>query len=99
MAEISLAVFIISLAAIVYVLVGYPLLLALIARGTSNPVRKDAVLRTVSVVIAARNGEKFLATKLRSILNLNYPRELMQVIVVSDGSTDNTAEVVQSFAS
>jgi poly-beta-1,6-N-acetyl-D-glucosamine synthase len=99
MAEISLAVFIISLTAIVYVLVGYPLLLALIARGNSNPVRKDAVLRTVSVVIAARNGEKFLATKLRSILDLNYPRELMQVIVVSDGSTDNTAEVVQSFAS
>jgi poly-beta-1,6-N-acetyl-D-glucosamine synthase len=98
MSVISEVVVIVSSVAILYVLVGYPLLLALVARRFSKPVRRDELLRTVSVVIAAHNGEKFLPAKLRSVLELNYPRELMQIIVVSDGSTDRTAEIVQSFA-
>lgn len=98
MTSLFTAVFLISVAAVLYTLGGYPLLLAQIARRRRNPVRKDDVLRTVSFVIAARNGEKFIAAKLRSILALNYPRELIQIIVVSDGSTDRTAEIVHSFA-
>jgi cellulose synthase/poly-beta-1,6-N-acetylglucosamine synthase-like glycosyltransferase len=44
-----------------------------------------------------RNGERFLEQKLNSILALNYPRELMQIIVVSDGSDDRTDSIARSF--
>jgi len=55
-------------------------------------------LRTVSFVIAVYNGEKFLERKLKAIFEQNYPRELIDVLVVSDGSTDRTDEIARSFA-
>jgi len=81
-----------------YALVGYPLLLNWLAKRSDNPVHKDDELRTVSFVIAVYNGEKFLARKLRTILALNYPRKLMEILVVSDGSTDSTDEIARSFS-
>jgi biofilm PGA synthesis N-glycosyltransferase PgaC len=98
MALFSISVFSLSLLAILYILVGYPLLLTWIAGRREQSIHKDSELRSVSFVIAVRNGEKFLAAKLRSIFELNYPRELMQITVVSDGSTDKTDEIAQSFA-
>ncbi len=94
----SIVVFVIAGATIFYVLFGYPLLLNSMARRTDNPVRKDDKLRTVSFVIAVYNGEKFLERKLKTILALNYPRELMDILVVSDGSTDRTDEIARGFA-
>jgi biofilm PGA synthesis N-glycosyltransferase PgaC len=97
MTTISISVFVLSVACVLYIIVGYPLLLAWLARGCSRPVIKDSVVRDVSIVIAARNGEQFVEAKLRSILALNYPREHLQVIFVSDGSTDRTDDIAQSF--
>src|ERR1700758_2817900 len=99
MQTLSIVVFVIAGATIFYVLFGYPLLLNWMARRASNPVHKDDKLRTVSFVIAVYNGEKFLERKLRTILGLNYPRELMEILVVSDGSTDRTDEIARRFAS
>lgn len=96
--QISLGVFLLCGGAILYVLAGYPLLLAQLARRKTGAIQKDQVLRRVSVVIAVRNGEKFLAAKLRSILASRYPRELMEIAVVSDGSDDTTDRIAQSFA-
>lgn len=98
-ATFSTAVFAFSTAAILYILAGYPLLLAYLARRTVREVRKDDVLRSVSVVIAVRNGETFLAAKLHSLLASNYPSELMEISVVSDGSDDGTDRIAQSFRS
>ena len=81
-----------------YALFGYPLLLDWLARRADNPVHKDDKLRTVSFVIAVYNGEKFLERKLRTIFAQNYPRELMEILVISDGSTDRTDEIARSFA-
>ncbi len=92
------AIFLGSTAGILYVLAGYPLLLPRIASRHMRVIRKDDVPRTVSVVLAVRNGEKFLASKLQSILSANYPRELMQITVVSDGSDDATDRIASSFA-
>lgn len=97
MPPISACAFCISLGAILYVLAGYPLLLAFIAKRRVKPVHKDNQIRSVSIVIAVRNGETFITAKLRSILALNYPRESMQIIVVSDGSTDGTDDLVAAF--
>jgi len=98
MIPVSIAVFIVSSTAILYIIGGYPLLLAWMARRNTRPVLKDSVIRDISIVIAARNGEQFVEAKLRSVLALNYPREHMQIIFVSDGSTDRTDELARSFA-
>ncbi|MGH9696334.1 MAG: glycosyltransferase, partial [Bryobacteraceae bacterium] len=84
--------------AILYVLAGYPLLLALLARYRARPVLKRFEPGSISVIIAVHNGEIFLRNKLRSVLALRYPRELMQILVVSDGSTDATDTVAAEFA-
>ncbi len=94
---VASAVFVASTSAILYVLAGYPLLLARIARRQVRTIQKDDTERTVSVIIAVRNGENFLAAKLNSILASNYPRDRMQITVVSDGSDDRTDEIARSF--
>lgn len=78
---------------------GYPLYLALQARlRPAPPVRKAHATPPVSVVIVAHNEESRLARKIRNCLDLDYPRDRLEVLVASDGSTDGTAEVAEGFA-
>jgi poly-beta-1,6-N-acetyl-D-glucosamine synthase len=91
-------VWIASLGLIVYAVAAYPLLLALQSRYWGKPIKKAPQRKSVSVIIAVHNGERFIAQKLESVLDLNYPRELMEVLVVSDGSTDRTDSIVHEFA-
>jgi len=92
-------IFLVAIALMLYVMIGYPVLLALISRFAPKPVIKADSLKSVSVVIAVHNGAKFLHDKLETILALDYPRELLQVLVVSDGSTDDTDDIVRQFDS
>jgi biofilm PGA synthesis N-glycosyltransferase PgaC len=95
-AQVVLAVSVVLTA---YILVGYPLLLAVFPFRPGPPIRKDLRLRaTVSVVLAVRDGGEFIRRKLESILAMDYPRESMEVLVVSDGSTDDTEGIVEEFA-
>jgi len=89
--------FLLSTAIIVYVVFGYPLLAALAAR-RPRPVRKERRPRKVTVLMPVRNGEPWIRAKLDSLLRLDYPRELLQIIVISDGSTDLTDEIVEEYA-
>jgi cellulose synthase/poly-beta-1,6-N-acetylglucosamine synthase-like glycosyltransferase len=83
---------------ILYTVAGYPALLAL-TRRRAPAIAKDLAFRTsVSVLIPAHNGAAFMRRKLTSVLGLQYPRELLEVIVISDGSTDETDAIVQEFA-
>jgi len=95
---VAVAVFALACAVMFYALIGYPLLLHWLAERAHNPVHKDERPRTVSFVIAVYNGEKFLERKLRTILAQNYLRELMEILVVSDGSSDRTDEIARRFA-
>ncbi|HET9826012.1 MAG TPA: glycosyltransferase, partial [Chitinophagaceae bacterium] len=52
---------------------------------------------TVSVIIPARNEEQNIATLLQALHNQTYPAHLVEVIVVNDHSTDNTAGIARSF--
>ena len=95
--SVALAVLLISLAILSYVLLGYPALLALGVFRRAPPVAAHPALRSVSLILAVRNGERWIRAKLETIRHLDYPRELLQVIVVSDGSTDRTEEIVRCF--
>lgn len=89
----------ISAAALIYVLAGYPCLLALQAWWFGKPVRREEKNQaSVSVIIAVRNGEPWLARKIDSVLAQDYPHELMEVIIVSDGSTDATESIAKGYA-
>ncbi len=87
-----------SLLLIAYAYVGYALLLAVLARLRPQPVRRAAILPTVSVVMAVHNEETTLPRKLASVAALNYPRHLLEIIVVSDGSSDRTNEILAASA-
>jgi cellulose synthase/poly-beta-1,6-N-acetylglucosamine synthase-like glycosyltransferase len=84
-------------AVVAYVYFGYPLLLASGVLGGKKPVYQHAILPRVSVIIPAHNEEGVIAAKIESIFASSYPRELVEVLVGSDGSTDKTAETVRKY--
>jgi len=94
----SLTVFLVSLLFCAYTMFGYPMLLALEARFRRRAVRKAPWQATVTVLLPVYNGERFIAAKLQSLLRLNYPSDLLEILVISDGSTDSTHEIVDAFA-
>lgn len=95
---IATIVLAVAAALLFYIVLGYPLLLKLI-RWPERAVRKDfAHTPTVTVVMAVYNGEEFIRNKLDSLLALDYPEGKLDVIVVSDGSTDDTHRIVEEYA-
>lgn len=91
-------IFWLSVAALGYTYVGYPLLLELVSRLRARPVRRGTFAPTVSVVITAYNEERDLAAKLENTLALDYPKDKLEVIVASDCSNDRTDEIARAFA-
>jgi cellulose synthase/poly-beta-1,6-N-acetylglucosamine synthase-like glycosyltransferase len=87
-----------SLAGIVWTHLGYPLVAALLARIRTRTVRKADVTPGVTVIIPAHDEESVIATRLDNLLALDYPAEQLEILVVSDGSTDRTDEIVQEHA-
>jgi cellulose synthase/poly-beta-1,6-N-acetylglucosamine synthase-like glycosyltransferase len=78
---------------------GYPLYMWFRARCWPRPARrKKGWLPNVSVILAVRNGEKQLAHKLRNLEEMDYPRNLLQIVAISDGSTDGTNEILKRWA-
>src|SRR3954464_11334845 len=88
-----------SAAWIVYVYAGYPLCVALLRRLIPRPVRKQACEPRVTIVTAAFNEERHIGATIANKLALDYPSDKLEVIVVSDGSTDRTDELVRGFES
>jgi poly-beta-1,6-N-acetyl-D-glucosamine synthase len=93
----SIFVFILSVIFILYVLVGYPLMLALWARAFPRPIRKEFAPQRVSVVVPVRNGARWVEAKIKSLLQSDYPADLLDILIVSDGSTDNTEQLVRGY--
>jgi poly-beta-1,6-N-acetyl-D-glucosamine synthase len=90
--------FLISAGFVAYTLAGYPMLLAAAARFRRRPVEKRFEAKTVTILLPVRNGERWLRAKLESLLALRYPAELVQILVISDGSTDGTEEIACQYA-
>ena len=93
------AIFWLSLAAIGYAYVGYPILLIVLSKLRPKPVKSGHWTPTVTVIIAAYNEERDLAAKLENTLALDYPPSHLEIIVTSDCSSDRTDEIARSYAS
>ena len=87
-----------SAAVIAYAYVGYPLLLWLRSWWSPRPVMHGVDAPRVSAVMVVRNEEGNIAQKLNNLLTLDYPPEKLEVVVVSDGSTDRTVAALAEFA-
>jgi cellulose synthase/poly-beta-1,6-N-acetylglucosamine synthase-like glycosyltransferase len=85
------------LALCLYVYFGYPLLLGLMGIAGRRDVRKADITPAVSIIIPAHNEEKVIAGKLDNLLSSEYPKEEIEIIVASDGSTDRTEEIVSQY--
>ena len=95
-------VFWLSVAFIVYTFAGYPALLWALSHrpGGAKPVRRRPGSQPkVSLIIVVHDASKIIRDKLRNTLELAYPREKLEIMVISDGSTDDTSEAVREFAS
>lgn len=83
---------------VLYVYGGYPILITLLARLRPRRRVYTASQPSVTLLIAAHNEEKVIGGKLENSLRSDYPRELLQILVANDGSTDRTAEIVEGYA-
>lgn len=91
-------VFILAAILAVWILAGWPAWLWFRAsRGGQLWLKDDRPWR-ISILICVRNGEIYLRPKLESILNSGYPPEHMEIVVVSDGSTDRTEQIAKEFS-
>lgn len=88
-----------GLAAVVYVLAGYPLLLALVARLRPRPPRRDPAAEPFcSLLISAYCETRDLPLKIASLWRLDYPTDRFEVLVADDGSSDGTGDLVEQLA-
>jgi cellulose synthase/poly-beta-1,6-N-acetylglucosamine synthase-like glycosyltransferase len=91
--------FLISLGVVIYTFLVYPILIVILSALIRRPIRKevrDDV--SVSLIVAAYNEEKIIEDKLNNSLDLDYPSGRLEIMVVSDGSTDGTDSIVRRFA-
>jgi cellulose synthase/poly-beta-1,6-N-acetylglucosamine synthase-like glycosyltransferase len=78
-----------------YTYFGYAVWLWLCVRLRRRPIQKGSFIPSVSIVIAARNEEANLPAKLENLRLLDYPPELLEIVITSDGSTDRTAGILR----
>lgn len=81
-----------------YIYLGYFLLVILLGKVMQKKVKKANIEPSVALMIAAYNEESSIAKKIENSLSLDYPKDQLKIIVVSDGSTDRTDDIVKSYA-
>lgn len=89
-------IFGVALVVCAYVYFGYPALLLVLSRRRPRLVARGPVRPAVTLVIPAYNEEAVIEDKIRNSLALDYPEELLEILVASDGSTDGTESIVRS---
>lgn len=87
-----------AVALIGYTYVGYPLWLWMRCHLRPMPVLSGFVQPFVSIVMVVRNEERVLERKMENLLGLDYPADQIEIIVVSDGSTDGTEAILRECA-
>ena len=98
LATIAVTIFVFSAIALCYVYIGYPVLVYLVARAFPKPVKRASFTPKVSIIITAYNEENDIRAKIENTLLIDYPKEKLEIIVASDGSTDKTDLIVGEFS-
>lgn len=80
---------------VAWVYVGYPLGLAVLGRLRPRPRRRAPVRSALSVIVAAHDEVQVIADKIANVRTSDYPAELVEIIVASDGSTDGTVQAAR----
>ena len=88
----------ISAGVVFYAYVGYPILVWILQWLFPRPVRKQPIEPSVSLVVAAYNEARVIERKIRNALELDYPAQRLEIIIASDGSDDNTADLARGAA-
>jgi cellulose synthase/poly-beta-1,6-N-acetylglucosamine synthase-like glycosyltransferase len=90
-----------GLAAIVYCYAAYPILIRIASRlfapERARPQIPESDLPEVSLLICAHNEQDVIARRIENALLSDYPREKLEIVVASDGSSDQTCSIVRSF--
>ena len=86
-----------ALVALVYVYFGYPLLAWCVRHARPRPVARAPIEPYVTVVVVAHNEGHRIGRRIENLLNSDYPRERLAIIVGSDGSTDRTVESARRY--
>lgn len=86
-----------SVAALFYIYFGYPLCLVLLAKVCPRPVARREATPRVTVIIPAFNEARHIAATIENKLAQDYPADSLEIIVVSDESTDGTDEIVERY--
>jgi biofilm PGA synthesis N-glycosyltransferase PgaC len=98
---LSLYIFWIGLCIVIYTYLGYALVLLFLTAFKPKPVSPkvpdDPELPHVALVIAAYNEGKIIREKIRNTLGLHYPADKLHVIFVTDGSSDETPEIIRNY--
>ncbi len=97
MKELFIFIFWVSVIFVFYTYFGYPILLVILAKLHGRNVDKKDFAPDVSMIITAYNEENNIKSKLENVMELDYPADKFEVIVVSDASTDRTDEIVHEF--
>ncbi len=93
-----LLILLLSLFGILLVFIGYPLLLFVIARVRPDPYRiDDSQTPSVTLIVACHNPGALLQRKVDNSLALDYPPQQLSLLIVSDGSIDGTATLLQTL--
>jgi cellulose synthase/poly-beta-1,6-N-acetylglucosamine synthase-like glycosyltransferase len=97
----DVSIFWLSVAVAVYTYVGYPVFIAILARirGRRSRETTAAFLPFVTLIIPAHNEERWIRHKIENTLELDYPRDLLQIVIASDGSSDRTVDIAREFES
>ena len=90
-------VFIISIFFVLYSYLGYPISLWIISFFRRKNIVTGPLLPTVTIVLTVYNEAARVSQKIDNIFKLDYPRDKLQVIVASDGSTDGTNNIVKEY--
>ena len=85
-------------ALVAYTYAGYACWLRLRLLWRARPVARAPITPLVSIIMVVRNEEEILKTKLQNLLSLDYPADRCQIVVVSDGSTDRTGDLLRQYA-
>ena len=82
-----------------YIYVGYPSIIYLLSKIKSNPDKNYDFLPSITIIISVYNEEKLIQKKIDNLFSLNYPDDLIEVIIVTDGSNDTTASIIRKNSS